>query len=66
MLTNMKRILLYIGVLLWACALQAQNYTSSDKKAIRLFENGQKALYQGKSDAALNYFEQAVLVPDYA
>ena len=56
----MNRILLYIGVLLWACALQAQDYTSSDKKAIRLFENGQKALYQGKSDAALNYFEQAV------
>ncbi len=37
-----------------------QDYTSSNKKAIKEFEKGQAALYQGKTSAAVKCFEEAV------
>ncbi len=37
-----------------------QDYTSSNKKAIKEFEKGQTALYQGKTSAAVKCFEEAV------
>lgn len=40
----------------------AQSYTSSNKKAIKEFEKGQSALYQGKTAAAVKSFEQAVQI----
>ncbi len=45
----------------------AQNYTSNNAKAIKLFEKGQKALYQGNSIGAIECFQQAVAAdPQFA
>ena len=45
---------------LFAVCVQGQNYTSTNKKAIKLYEKGMETLYQGKNDAAMNDFEQAL------
>lgn len=65
----MKRLLLTtfltMATMLWP--LMAQNYTSSNSKAIKLFEKGQKALYQGNSIGAIESFQQAVAAdPQFA
>jgi outer membrane protein OmpA-like peptidoglycan-associated protein len=39
---------------------EAQDYTTSNKKAIKAFESGQSDLYQGKTSSAIKSFEQAV------
>ncbi len=51
-----------VAVLLAVVPLSAlcQDYTSSNKKAIKEFEKGQAALYQGKTSAAVKCFEEAV------
>lgn len=38
----------------------AQQYSTSDKKAIKLYERGQEALYQSRTVDAVKCFEQAV------
>lgn len=43
---------------------QGQNYTTSNKKAIKLYEKGMETLYQGKNDAAMNSLEQALREDD--
>ncbi len=40
----------------------AQNYTSDDKKAVKLYEKGQQALYQGRGGEAAECFEQALKI----
>lgn len=47
--------LLMIPMMVWS-----QNYSTTNAKAIKLFEKGQQALYQGKSDEALRSVEQAL------
>lgn len=37
----------------------AQDYTSNNKKAIKEFEKGQSALYQGKTSSAMQSFHKA-------
>ncbi len=39
-----------------------QDYTSSNKKAIKEYEKGRTALYQGKSTLAIKCFEEAVKI----
>lgn len=52
---------------LWGTPLMAQHYTSSNSKAVKLFEKGQEALYQSRSSDAIKYFEQAAqLDPSFA
>lgn len=55
----MKRLLLALAALLLAATLHAQDYTSSNKKAIKEFEKGRAAMYQGKSAEAIRCFEKA-------
>lgn len=38
----------------------AQNYTSSNSRAIKLFEKGQTALQQSRGDEAIRFFSQAL------
>lgn len=45
-------------------AVQGQNYSTDNKKAIRLYEKAMETLYQGKNDAAMNGFEQALAEDD--
>ena len=45
-------------------AVQGQNYSTDNKKAIRLYEKAMETLYQGKNDAAMNGFEQALVEDD--
>lgn len=59
----MKQIILTLLCLL-ALAAEGQNYSTSNKKAIRLYEKGMETLYQGKNDAAMNSFEQALAEDD--
>lgn len=61
----MKRLFLIlffvVPVLSWG-----QNYSVSNGKAIKLFEKGQTALYQGNGSSAIHYLEQALEVePDF-
>lgn len=65
---GMKKIVtIIVLVLLSSLSLLAQNYTSSNNKAIKLFEKGERALYQGNSIDAIDLFEQAVAVdPQFA
>lgn len=55
----MKRIFI-LFVLLFPLAMWAQNYSSKNSKAIKLFEKGQQALYQSRGADAINFFEQAL------
>jgi len=55
---HMKRFLLLIiffPLLLWG-----QNYSTSNSKAIKLFEKGQSAFYKGNVQDALRCFEQSL------
>ncbi len=45
-------------------AVQGQDYSTDNKKAIKLYEKGMETLYQGKNDAAMNSFEQALTEDD--
>ena len=45
-------------------AVQGQDYSTDNKKAIKLYEKGMETLYQGKNDAAMNSFEQALAEDD--
>ncbi|MDY5969438.1 MAG: OmpA family protein [Bacteroidales bacterium] len=55
----MKRLITILSVLLLAATLHAQEYTSSNKKAVAEYEKGRAALYKGKSTEALRCFEKA-------
>ncbi len=54
--------LLLVALLLAVAPLSAlgQDYTSNNKKAVKEFEQGQAALYQGKTSTAVKCFEEAV------
>ncbi|MBR3827998.1 MAG: tetratricopeptide repeat protein, partial [Bacteroidales bacterium] len=41
-------------------AAQGQDYSTQNKKAIKLYERAMETLYQGKNDAAMNGLEQAL------
>lgn len=58
----MPKYIIYIFLCLLAVSVRAQNYTTGDKKAIKLYEKGQTALYQGNGDEAVRCFEQALAV----
>lgn len=50
-----------LPLLLLACVpVAAQQYTTDNKKAIKLFERGQSALYQSNGSEAVRLFEQAL------
>lgn len=49
-----------LAVMCWSSSLAvAQVYSSSNKKAVKEFEKGQSALYQGKASAAMQAFRKA-------
>ena len=57
----MKKFSLYLLLLCsLAVGTQAQDYSTQNKKAIKLYERAMEALYQGKRDAAMNGLEQAL------
>lgn len=56
---NIRQIVIAF-FLLAAGTTVGQNYTSSNKKAIKLFEKGQTALYQSRGDEAVQSFEEAL------
>lgn len=53
---------IYITLLFLALtmAAQGQDYSTTNKKAIKLYERAMETLYQGKNDAAMNGLEQAL------
>ncbi len=55
----MKRILALLICLLPLMTL-AQRYSTSDAKAIKLYEKGKQAIYQSRGDEATKYFKQAL------
>ncbi|MBP5548343.1 MAG: PD40 domain-containing protein [Bacteroidales bacterium] len=55
---------IFILFLVFLSVAQGQNYSTSNKKAIKLYERGMEVLYQGKNDAAMNCFEQALVEDD--
>lgn len=59
--------LIVIVLSLGTLSLSAQNYTSTNNKAVKLFEKGQRTLYQGNAADAVALFEQAVAAdPQFA
>ena len=56
---RLQRCILILFLVFLSVA-QGQNYSTSNKKAIKLYERGMEVLYQGKNDAAMNSFEQAL------
>lgn len=60
------KLKLYITLLFLALltAAQGQEYSTQNKKAIKLYEKAMETLYQGKNDAAMNGFEQALKEDD--
>lgn len=44
--------------------VQGQEYSTQNKKAIKLYERAMETLYQGKNDAAINGLEQALQEDD--
>lgn len=60
MKTNLLRIVTLFAILAFPTIVYSQSYSSSNKKAVKLYEKGMEALYQGKNDAAMNSFEQAL------
>ena len=60
-----RKGIIYIIILFFiGAAAQGQEYTSTNKKAVKLYEKALEALYQGKSDAARNTLEQALKEDD--
>ena len=61
----MKKFSLYLLLLCsLAVGTQAQDYSTQNKKAIKLYERALETLYQGKRDAAMNSLEQALREDD--
>ena len=56
----MKRLLLTLLLVLPLVAARAQGYSTTNGKAIKLYERGQEALYQGDAAAALRLMAQAI------
>ena len=56
------KVKIYIMLLFLALttAAQGQDYSTTNKKAIKLYERAMETLYQGKNDAAMNGLEQAL------
>jgi len=54
-------MLLFLALL---TAVQGQEYSTQNKKAIKLYERAMETLYQGKNDAAMNGLEQALQEDD--
>lgn len=63
----MKRWIVLQLCCLLAGGLWAQHYSTNSTKAIKLYERGQKSLYQGDAVSAVDCFKQALTVdPDFA
>lgn len=60
------KLKIYIMLLFLALltAVQGQEYSTQNKKAIKLYERAMETLYQGKNDAAMNGLEQALQEDD--
>lgn len=60
------KLKIYIMLLFLALltAVQGQEYSTQNKKAIKLYERAMETLYQGKNDAAINGLEQALQEDD--
>lgn len=56
---NIRKHILIL-LCLFATVAQGQNYSTDSKKAVKLYERAMEMLYQGKNDAAMNIFEQAL------
>ena len=56
------KLKIYIMLLFLALltVVQGQEYSTQNKKAIKLYERAMETLYQGKNDAAINGLEQAL------
>ncbi len=54
-------MLLFLALL---TVVQGQEYSTQNKKAIKLYERAMETLYQGKNDAAMNGLEQALQEDD--
>lgn len=56
------KLKIYIMLLFLALltVVQGQEYSTQNKKAIKLYERAMETLYQGKNDAAMNGLEQAL------
>ena len=53
-------IITLVILLAASSVLSAQTYSSSNKKAVRQYEQGVTALHQGQRDRALDYFRAAL------
>lgn len=60
--SGIMKVKIYIMLLFLALltAAQGQDYSTTNKKAIKLYERAMETLYQGKNDAAMNGLEQAL------
>lgn len=60
------KLKIYIMLLFLALltAVQGQEYSTQNKKAIKLYERAMETLYQGKNDAAINGLEQVLQEDD--
>lgn len=60
------KLKIYIMLLFLALltAVQGQEYSTQNKKAIKLYERAMETLYQGKNDAAMNGLEQVLQEDD--
>lgn len=60
------KLKIYIMLLFLALltVVQGQEYSTQNKKAIKLYERAMETLYQGKNDAAINGLEQALQEDD--
>ena len=60
--SGIMKVKIYIMLLFLALtmAAQGQDYSTQNKKAIKLYERAMETLYQGKNDAAMNGLEQAL------
>lgn len=60
------KLKIYIMLLFLALltVVQGQEYSTQNKKAIKLYERAMETLYQGKNDAAMNGLEQALQEDD--
>lgn len=60
------KLKIYIMLLFLALltVVQGQEYSTQNKKAIKLYERAMETLYQGKNDAAMNVLEQALQEDD--
>lgn len=60
---NIRKHILIV-LCLFAAVVQGQNYSTDNKKAVKLYERAMEMLYQGKNDAAMNGFGQALKEDD--